>query len=328
MLSVLLWMCLPSLATDTVATVERELAKVRLIAAIDGLGGGPVFGDATVSNPDSAPEFWAWLHVASTLWNGRSPTSLVIRGNDNGPIQLDLTPLRWMRDLEHIAVIRFNLTQTDLEAIASVQSLKRLTLHECGTRDDDLQILSRLNHLEHLGIAVAPKLDGSGFRHLADLKKLKSIVLEGCGLSDDGVKGLGTVAAVELLYIPDPNIGDEGVRHLSRLQNLKILSLSHSRITDDAAAACDRLPKIELMDLSGTQIGDAGIRQLKHCKQLKTLGLTNTKIGLDSLRFLKSLPSIEDVEIDRTPAAAALETAGWSDIGPTFSFPRDVPAIE
>lgn len=71
-----------------------------------------------------------------------------------------------------------------------------------------------VENLEHLGITVAPKLDGSGFRHLAGLKKLKSVVLEGCALTDDGLKGLGELDSVELLYMGDPNIGDAGVAHL------------------------------------------------------------------------------------------------------------------
>ena len=193
MLSVLLWMCLSSLAPNTVANVERELAKVRLIAAIYELGGGPVFGQpehSTSSKHVSVPIVRTWQLVASTLVSRRSPTNLFIRGDDNGSTRLDLTPLRWMHDLEHIAVFRINLTQAQLEAIAETASLRSVTLTDCGIRDDDLKPLSRLVHLEHLGIAVAPKLDGSGFRHLTGLKNLKSITVEAIQhLSDDGIKG-------------------------------------------------------------------------------------------------------------------------------------------
>ncbi len=331
MLSVLLSMCLPSLATDTVATVGRELAKARLIAAIDELGGGPVFRQpehSRSSNHVSGPIVGAWLRAALTLVSRRSPSNLVIRGNDDGSTLLDLTPLQWMHDLEDIAVVRINLTQADLEAIAATTSLRSVTLADCGIRDDDLKPLSRLVHLEHLGIVAAPNVDGSGFGHLTGLKSLKSITLEACGLSDDGVKGLGAVKSVELLYMPDPKIGDHGIRNLSQLKNLKMLSVGHTRITDEAVSVLNGFPKIELIDLSDTQIGDCGIRKLERSKSLKSLGLNSTKIGVESLRFLKSFPSVEYVEIGGTPALAVIIEAGWTDVGPTFSFPDDLPAIE
>ena len=106
-----------------------------------------------------------------------------------------------------------------------------------------------------------------------------------------------------------------------------LVSLSHTRITDDAVSVLNRFPKIEVVDLSNTQIGDGGIRKLEHSKSLRLMGLNSTKIGVEWVRFLKSFPSIECVEIGGTPALTVIVEAGWAGVGPTFSFPDDLPAI-
>jgi hypothetical protein len=166
------------------------------------------------------------------------------------------------------------LTDSQLEAIGSVESLKVLYLPHTKLNDAGLEKLSGLSSLTVLGIWNT-EVSSEGMRHIAKFKLLKSLSLEGNG-----------------------KVGDQGVAHLSVLADLSDLGLSWTGVTDDGLRHLVALPSLKSLGLNHTKITDRGLEHLAQIKTLNRLSIVETAVtdaGVTKFRTL--LPSCEVVRV-------------------------------
>jgi outer membrane biosynthesis protein TonB len=167
------------------------------------------------------------------------------------------------------------LTDSQLDALASTDSLQQLYLPRSGLTDAGLEKLSRLPQLTILGI-WSTEISSEGMQHVARLRKLDWLSVEG-----------------------NHRIDDQGVAQLSVLTNLSHLGLSWTSVTDDGLGHLVGLPSLRTLDLNHTKITDRGLEHLAQIQTLKRLSIKETVITEAGVaKFREALPNCEVVRLN------------------------------
>jgi hypothetical protein len=125
----------------------------------------------------------------------------------------------------------------EILAVLRAQRLDGLEANGAMT-DEQLDRLSRLDHVTYLSLAGSQAITDEGLAVLARLARLRHLDLSGCPISDRGLEVLG------------------------RLPRLEWIALAGTRITDAGAAHLDACDRLRVVDLMGTQTGDGAMRAL------------------------------------------------------------------
>lgn len=98
--------------------------------------------------------------------------------------------------------------------------------------DDDLQYLADLPTVERLSLSNT-KVTDKGLRYLRSCPKLKFLALNSVPITDDGLEQIAALTELEALGLVGTKVTDEGLRHLMKLPKLKILSLQSTEVSDN-----------------------------------------------------------------------------------------------
>lgn len=203
---------------------------------------------------------------------------------------------------KHLQVLTLNgewLTDDKLDAIATLQTLKCLTLFEVPhVQAGAFRNLRDLTNLQILDIYKSPHVADEGAENLARLPKLRKIMCRETGISDATLVHLAGLAQLEMLILSGNKVGDHGVKALANLPNLECLELSRTQITDAGLNSLSSLPKLKRLYLGDTNITNTGIPTLVKMKSLERLSLwpSNTISDEGILQF-KDMHELADLTI-------------------------------
>lgn len=128
-------------------------------------------------------------------------TLRILRINFNFRVNGGLNCLEGADSLESLDISGDKLTERVVRAIVKLRGLKSLKLGRCIIDDEGVELLLKLNQLEHLEIADCSDLTDRSLTLLSGLTKLKS------------------------LFLSETNLEGRTLPHLARIQGLKNLTL-------------------------------------------------------------------------------------------------------
>jgi internalin A len=163
------------------------------------------------------------------------------------------------------------ITDTGIQELAALQSLKALNLPFVNVSDVGLKYVCKIKTLELLNLR-GTKVSDVGMEEIGSLKGLKSLDLTYVPVTDAGLIHLRDLSALQTLFLFKTNISDAGLKHLSKLKNLRYLSLCDTNITDAGLTELVGLDSLKHLSLTGTKVTDRGIAKLQK-------SLPNTRIA-------------------------------------------------
>jgi hypothetical protein len=218
-------------------------------------------------------------------------------------------------DIVGLELVGAKISDSDLDLLKNVRSLRQLRLDDTAITDAGLEPLKQLTQLEALSI-VDTKVTESGAR---DYRK----AVPGCTISwsrDDLTNAMinaqdnlavafdlfgatvretdGQITWVDLGR--KKRITDEGLRHLKGLTQLTFLGVYGETgrlndITDGGLAQIKEFKSLENLNTGWTKITDAGLVHLKELPKLKYLDLRYTDITDAGLEHLKGMKTLEQI---------------------------------
>lgn len=269
------------IADDTVAPLKglSEVRNVRLSSSPLILHDYHSLSDAGLAFLASMP----WLESVEIAANPTWAKSLTITGSG-------LVHLRGAKGLKEVELSGETIDNTALEHLATLPSIKKLTINRCQFTDAGFLQLKNLKELEEVRLFRVP-LRGPGLATIGASPKLKRLSATDCPITEiAGLRG----SCVKELDFNDCPITDAGLAPAASLAQLTQLVLKNSEVTDlGLAHLAGGLPAmLDYLDLGGTKITDAGLIHLKDSKKLRVLVLSQTKVTEKGLTTLAGLPNI------------------------------------
>ena len=178
--------------------------------------------------------------------------------------------------------------------------------------DDDLEVISRLDHITSLNLDGARCLTDKGLAYLARMPQLRELTMGG-QITDRGLEALRELRELRVFRMYwQGNVSDEGVANLRFCDQLEEVDLLGCNVGDGAIAALAGKPRLRQFK-TGRNVTDDGLALLDQFPAFKTwpgeearFGLmsfgaepTNllidgpfTRVGLDSLRGLDGVTGL------------------------------------
>jgi hypothetical protein len=165
--------------------------------------------------------------------------------------------------------------------------------------DDDLRILARLPHLNHLELQDT-KVSDNGIKYLAALTKLETLHLNCTACTDTGLMSLASLTRIKRLSLSQTQITDTGLAVVHSMPSLTALTLGSTRISDAGLTELRGLRRLEILHLSDTEITEAGLAKLRELPALYGLGLPNRVISPTGISALRQFPKLRVIYIEPT----------------------------
>jgi hypothetical protein len=188
--------------------------------------------------------------------------------------------LRYLENLKKL--IYLNLKSTDTNAKNLPVTLKNLKYLNLNTKETikmkSFERLSKFNNLEELKLSCL--LDPDGIKYLGNLKKLKLLYLP--SFKEFNLSVLSKLKNLVYLYI---NISKRDIKTLVKLGNLKnleYLNLNSIFPSFEYFQGIEKLKKLRYIDINAKQIDFKNIRMLSKLNNLEFLKLEIQTPGLDS----------------------------------------------
>lgn len=226
---------------------------------------------------------------------------------DPGTIRGGLVHLVRLRQLQRLDLSDCTLGNADLKAVASLTSLRSLSLNGNFT-DAGLEPLGDLLHLETLDLTMSD-VTGEGLVHLAECQELRELRLPG-SVTDDGLKAVAAFKNLRELAVGEldaigPTITAAGLKHLSELKELRRLALSKLTVTESGLEHLARLENLRHLSLS--EVTGRGFKHVADFTQLESLWYRGNRItdqDLAALANLKQLREVRFTELKMTDRGA------------------------
>jgi hypothetical protein len=162
------------------------------------------------------------------------------------------------------------MSKQDWESLCAVVKELGLTSVSGGNLvgDDDLEIISTLDHVTSLNLDGSKRLTDKGLQHLARMPQLRELTLGG-------------------------NISDRGLEAVAHLRELRVFRMYwQGNITDDGAANLKFCNHLEEVDLLGCNVGDGAIAALTGKRNLRRFK-TGRNVTDDGLALLQQFPAFK-----------------------------------
>jgi hypothetical protein len=206
------------------------------------------------------------------------------------------------------------MSRKDWENVGAVINELGLTgINSVGfVGDDDLEIISRLDHITSLNLDGAKRLTDNGLQHLARMPQLRELTLGGA-VTDRGLEVLGQLRELRVFRMFwQKDITDHGIANLRFCDQLEEVDLLGCNLGDGAIAALAGRPNLRRFK-TGRNVTDDGLALLQQFPAFRTwqgegpdfglmsfsAGPTNllidgpfTRNGLDHLRGLDGLAGL------------------------------------
>jgi hypothetical protein len=129
-----------------------------------------------------------------------------------------------------------NVDGTGLQGMSCRAGLRTLSLRGCPVSDEGLEVISTLESLEELDVAIGngilfePQYSHRGLAQLAKLKRLKRLQVAGLDATDAdlaAIAGIRSLEQLEFYSFPFKSATGAGIRQLGKLTELRSLRLHH-----------------------------------------------------------------------------------------------------
>jgi len=151
--------------------------------------------------------------------------------------------------------------------------------------DEDLERLSRLDHVTSLNLSDAQFITDKGLQYLARMPQLRELRLShypGGGVTDRGLEVLQHLRELRVFEMCwQGGITDKGISHLSHCEELEEVDLLGTHTGDGAIAALAGKPKLRKFK-TGRNVTDEGLSLLHQFPAFKTWNGGEVKYGLMS----------------------------------------------
>lgn len=157
-----------------------------------------------------------------------------------------------------------------------------------------LALLPRFPELEELDMDECP-IGDEGLKHIGAMRNLRLLYVSGTGVTDEGLRNLGRLTSLEGLHLGKTDIRGKGLAHLGCVASLRWLFLNSTPIDDAHLPQVVRFKGLKVLDLSYSGITDRGLACLAGLGELECLylhglyGKAITERGLESLAALGTL---------------------------------------
>lgn len=150
-------------------------------------------------------------------------------------------------EAESVHSFGVDVTAEDLEALARLPRLARLSLNATHTTDELLALVGRLGGLEFLDLACTGITD-AGLAHIGRLTGLKQLILKDNALTEAALPHLAPLTGLEMLHLGSMRLGDRGLELLGEFRALELLILGRPGLSREALQALmRRLPDCEFV---------------------------------------------------------------------------------
>jgi Leucine-rich repeat (LRR) protein len=144
-----------------------------------------------------------------------------------------------------------------------VSVLRTLILGNTPVTDAGLADARNLKQLQEL-VLSGPKFTDAGLASFQGLTTLKRVDLRDASqVTGAGLKHLGGLTELEILFLCNTGVTDAGLVHLRGLKKLIRLELDHTQVTDAGLEHLRELPKLVYVSLYATKVTPQGIQKLK-----------------------------------------------------------------
>jgi tRNA A-37 threonylcarbamoyl transferase component Bud32 len=191
------------------------------------------------------------------------------------------------------------VTDADLERLADVKGLRKLTLDRTQVTDAGLKQLRGLTMLQELSLQGLPVTD-AGLKHLGGLTGLRKLNLFETKVGDAGLTDLESLTDLRWLSLQRTQVSDAGLVHLKALSRLQTLNLSDQKISDAGLAPLKDLATLEELHLAGTPITGTGLEQLKGLPKLVHLSLHKSQVTDEGLGRLRGWTRLVELDLSLT----------------------------
>ena len=175
------------------------------------------------------------------------------------------------------------MSTKDWENICAVMEELGLTgINSRGLVDDnDLEIISRVDHVTSLNLDGAKRLTDKGLQHLARMPQLRELILGG-EITDRGLEALVQLRELRVFQMFwQMKITDAGAANLKVCDQLEEVDLLGCNLGDGAIAALAGKPKLRRFK-TGRNVTDEGLVLLHQFPAFKTWQGEEPKFGLMS----------------------------------------------
>ena len=188
-------------------------------------------------------------------------------------------------------------SDANLEALAGVKTLERLTADKRGVTDKGLESIARLPALKVLDLTLSG-ITNDGLAHLKSAPKLEDINLKRCDVTADGYKHLAEIKTLKRIRAAQTNFDDKCLEAIAGMSQLEQLDLQDcNRVTESGLAALAKFPKLRNLRLWGPTITDNVLGHVKDAQELRALSLEQSAIGKDGLAHIAGLPNLTELKL-------------------------------
>ena len=217
--------------------------------------------------------------------------SLIINGQTFDSVSF----LAYLRQLEELVLTDCRFSPEDLELIASLPALKKLTLSGCG--------LSTVAGLENAQMLTDLNLSNNTIRNLEPLSTLMN--LQTLDLSHNALTSLNALTQLANLETLDVSYNVlTSIDPIATCRKLTQLDASHNRIT--SLGTVDNLPTLSKLNLSSNTLSDVAI--LGNCASL-----TELDISKNSIADIGTFANLNALEILNFAHNQVISLPEWSD---------------
>ena len=178
----------------------------------------------------------------------------------------------------------------DVNRVAGLAGLERLSLAQTHVTDDALRVVAALPALRELNLFYCEHI------------------------TDAGASTLRNAAALERLNVRGTKISDSGVQFLTELRNLRSLDIGIAEISDSSIELLEALPVLESLAIGGNRVGEVGISSLRSLKQLRHLDLSGAQVTDSGIWAV----TVTDLNLDEIAALAGLESLNLAAPSPEY----------
>jgi Leucine-rich repeat (LRR) protein len=152
-----------------------------------------------------------------------------------------------------------------------------LSFNNTLCNDVGLKHLASINSLRSLSLAYSDVTD-SGLKHITSLQRLEYLDLDGTDVGDAGMESAGKIMTLKALLLGYTKISDKGLKRLAELNQLQRLRLIRTRISNAGLDTVAGLVELRELNMDYTDVSDDGMQKIAVLVNLQDLSLDSANV--------------------------------------------------
>lgn len=227
------------------------------------------------------------------------------------------------------------VADSDLEAVAAIESLEKLDLSHTRVSDLGLLRLKNLRNVRELNLFYAELVTDEGLATVKTWPKIERLNFRGTKVTDNTLALLAGKETIRALDIGFAEVTDSGLQHLPKLKGLRELAFGGNKMTEVGLQVLRALPNLTHLDIAGKQrtdsglwfvgVTDIGLDPVASLAQLRVLNLSGSVVSAKGIEKLKGLRQLARLDLHGSkrvadnivPVLTAMASLKWVDLDAT-----------